>query len=275
MKRIGTDRPARSLLSLALAGCLALGSGAALAQSSAATIRGHVHADSAPAAGATVTAVNTATGLRRSVRVSGEGRYTLAGLPPGTYRVEVDANGQTASRELTVQVGQTATVDLGVGGLPEGAPTGEATTLEAVQVTAQAAVETRTSEVASYVTQKQIQALPQNTRNFLAFADTAPGVQFITDASGNTRIRSGAQSANAVNVFIDGVGQKNYVTTGGISGQDTSRGNPFPQSAIGEYKVITQNYKAEFDQLSSAAIVAATRSGSNEFEGSFFWDRTS
>src|SRR5690606_38725113 len=147
--------------------------------------------------------------------------------------VEVQANGQGASRELTVQVGQTATVDLGVGGLPEAGPAGEATTMETVQVTAQAAVETRTSEVASYVTQKQIQALPQNTRNFLAFADTAPGVQFITDASGNTRIRSGAQSANAVNVFIDGVGQKNYVTTGGISGQDTSRGNPFPQSAIG------------------------------------------
>jgi len=117
--------------------------------------------------------------------------------------------------------------------------------------------------------------LPQGTRNFLAFADTVPGVQFITDSGGNTRLRSGAQSANAVNVFIDGVGQKNYVTTGGISGQDTSRGNPFPQSAIGEYKVITQNYKAEFDQLSSAAIVAATRSGTNDFEGSFFWDRTS
>ena len=40
-------------------------------------------------------------------------------------------------------------------------------------------------------------------------------------------------------------------------------------------KVITQNYKAEFDQLSSAAIVASTRSGTNDFEGNFFWDRTS
>ncbi len=274
MKRPGPNRHARSILSAALATCLVLGSGAAIAQSTGATIRGQVNADSAPAAGASVTATNTATGLRRSVQVSAEGRYTLAGLPPGTYRVEVQSGGQSATRELTVQVGQTATVDLSVGGLPETASGGDATTMEAVQVTAEAAVETRTSEVASYVSQKQIQALPQNTRNFLAFADTVPGVQFVSDASGNTRLRSGAQSANAVNVFIDGVGQKNYVTTGGISGQDTSRGNPFPQSAIGEYKVITQNYKAEFDQLSSAAIVAATRSGSNEFEGSFFWDRT-
>src|SRR5690606_39633695 len=78
-----------------------------------------------------------------------------------------------------------------------------------------------------------------------------------------------------INVYIDGVGQKGYTLPGGVGGQDSTRGNPFPQSAIGEYKVITSNYKAEFDQISSAAVVAATRSGSNEFEGSFFWDRTS
>ncbi|HRD72818.1 MAG TPA: TonB-dependent receptor, partial [Aquimonas sp.] len=41
------------------------------------------------------------------------------------------------------------------------------------------------------------------------------------------------------------------------------------------YKVITQNYKAEFDQISSAAVTAVTRSGGNEFEGSVFYDRTS
>ena len=266
--------PARRLLSCALASYLVLGAAPAFAQSTGATIRGQVMADSAPAGQARVTATNLATGLTRSVQSAASGSYSLAGLPPGTYRIDVEADGRRSSQNITVQVGQTATVNLGVGGVAETA-SGAATTLDAVQVTAQAPVETRTSEIATYVTSKQIDALPQNTRNFLAFADTAPGVQFITDASGNTRVRSGAQSANAVNVFIDGVGQKNYVTTGGISGQDTSRGNPFPQSAIGEYKVITQNYKAEYDQLSSAAIVAATRSGSNEFEGSFFWDHTS
>ena len=265
--------PARRILTIALASCLALGGAPAMAQSTGATIRGQVMADSAPAADAQVVVVNVTTGLRRSAVAAADGRYSVAGLPPGTYRIEVQAGGQTTTRELTVQVGQTATLDLGVGGVAETATAGEATTLDAVQVVA-TAVETRTSEVATYISTKQIEALPQNSRNFLAFADTVPGVQFITDASGNTRLRSGAQNANAVNVFIDGVGQKNYVTTGGVSGQDTSRGNPFPQSAIGEYKVITQNYKAEYDQLSSAAVVAATRSGSNQFEGSFFWDYT-
>src|SRR5690606_2585125 len=152
---------------------------------------------------------------------------------------------------------------------------GEASTLDTVTVTAPVLVETRTSEVATYITPKQIEALPQGTRNFLAFADTVPGVQFSQASDGSTRLRSGAQDASAINVFIDGVGQKNYVLPGGVSGQDSTRGNPFPQAAIGEYKVITSNYKAEYDQLGSAAITAVTRSGSNEFGGSFFWDRTS
>ena len=56
--------------------------------------------------------------------------------------------------------------------------------------------------------------------------------------------------------------------------QDSSSGSPFPQLAIGEYKVITSNYKAEYDQISSAAVTAVTRSGTNEFEGQFFWDKT-
>ncbi|OMO39093.1 hypothetical protein BU225_21030, partial [Stenotrophomonas sp. MB339] len=39
------------------------------------------------------------------------------------------------------------------------------------------------------------------------------------------------------------------------------------QLAIGEYKVITGNYKAEYGQVSSAAVTAATKSGTNEFKG--------
>ena len=264
----------RSLLSVALGACIAFAAPTALAQSTAATIRGQVMVDSAPATDARVTAINTATGLSRSVGVSANGNYNLAGLPPGTYRLQVDANGQSTSQTVTVAVGQTATLNLGVGGVAESAPAVAATDLDAVRVTTAALVETKTSEVATYVSQKQIEALPQGTRNFLAFADTVPGVQFTQGGDGSTRLRSGAQSANGINVFIDGVGQKNYVLPGGISGQDSTRGNPFPQSAIGEYKVITSNYKAEYDQLSSAAITAATRSGTNEFGGSFFWDRT-
>ena len=94
-----------------------------------------------------------------------------------------------------------ATVDLGQ---PAAAPPGgDVTTLDRVVASAEFVPETRTSEVATYVSTKQIEALPQGTRNFLAFADTVPGMVFSQDNNGNTRLRSGAQNASAINVFIE------------------------------------------------------------------------
>jgi outer membrane receptor for ferrienterochelin and colicin len=273
-KQQASRRHHRSLLACALASCMLVAAPQAFAQSTAATIRGQVSADSAPAGGASVTATNVATGLTRSVQSTANGSYSLGGLPPGTYRIDVTANGQKNSQNITVQVGQTATLNLGVGGTAETAPSGDAKTLETVSVTATAAVETKTSEIATYVTQKQIDALPQGSRNFLAFADTVPGMVFETGANGSAKLRSGGQNSNGINVYIDGVGQKSYVTQGGIGGQTESNGNPFPQLAIGEYKVITSNYKAEYDQISSAAVTAVTKSGTNEFHGSMFWDNS-
>lgn len=261
-------RPAdRRLLAAAVATCLLAAAPNAFSQAVSATLRGHVLAGEQPVPAATVMATNTETGFARRVQSDQEGNYLLAGLPPGTYKVEVTGPTGAIARLVTLQVGQSASLDLGLAAPQEN--------IESVTVTATTLRETRTSEVATYITPQQIEALPQNSRNFLAFADIVPGVQFVTSADGSTsEIRSGAQAANGVNVFIDGVGQKNYVLRGGVSGQTLSRGNPFPQLAIGEYKVITSNYKAEFDQLSSAAVVAVTRSGTNQFESQAFYDYT-
>jgi outer membrane receptor protein involved in Fe transport len=256
------------LLACALAGCLVLVGPAALAQSTAATVRGQVTVDAQPLAAASITATNTATGFTRTVVADATGGYSLVGLPPGTYRIDAADAERSVSQTVTLRVGQTATLDLP---MPSAVPE---QTMEAVESVGKLLFENKTSEVATYVTPEQIAALPQNSRNFLAFADIVPGMQLETRADGSTQLRSGAQSSNGINVFIDGVGQKNYVLKGGISSQDSTRGSPFPQLAIAEYKVISQNYKAEFDQLSSAAVTALTRSGTNEFEGSIFYDRT-
>ncbi|MET1022977.1 MAG: TonB-dependent receptor, partial [Pseudoxanthomonas sp.] len=243
-----------------------------MAQSTSATLRGQV---SGAGEGTTVTVTNTNTRLRRSARIGADWNYIVAGLPPGPYKVDVVADGQATSKDLTLQVGQTATLNLEAAATVAITPDGSAKDLDAVKVTAPPViVETKTSEVATYVSQQQIQALPQASRNFLAFADTVPGMIFEQSSDGSAKLRSGAQSSNGTNVFIDGVGQKNYVLPGGVSGQDSSSGNPFPQLAIGEYKVITSNYKAEYDQVSSAAVTALTKSGTNEFKGQFFRDYT-
>lgn len=238
------------------------------AQLASATIRGAVSADAKGQSGAQITATNTASGYVTRTISQENGVYVLSGLAPGEYKIQVSGAGFSPStRVVTIQVGQAISLDLAL--------SKEAQRLETISVTAIALVETKTSEVGTNVSTKQIERLPQGQRNFLSFADLAPGVAFTVGGDGSTKFQGGAQDATKVNVFIDGVSQKGYVLQGGITGQDSSRGNPFPQSAIAEYKVITQNYKAEFDQVSSAAITAVTKSGGNELHGDVFWDRTS
>ena len=225
------------------------------AQSADATLRGQAAANS------DVTARNVNTGASRRTKADAEGAYVLVGLPPGTYNVDA---GPGTAQTVTLTVASTATLDLTPAGA---APT---TTLASVEVSGRRLVETRTSEVGVTISPSSIATVPQITRNFLEFADTVPGVVFSVDPSGNTSLRGGAMSTSAVNVYIDGIGQKNYVKEGGVSGQFFTQGNPFPQLGIGEYKVITSNYKAEFDQVSSAAVIAQTKSGTNEFHGEVF-----
>ena len=235
------------------------------AQSADATLRGHAPANTQ------VTAKNVATGVVRRANSGAEGTYTLVGLPPGTYRVDAGAG---TEQTVTLAVASTGTLDLTAGGsvAAEG-------TLDEIVVKSTRLVEVKTSQVGSNVSLHQIQTTPQITRNFLEFADAVPGIVFDVDSRGNTSLKSGAQTAGATNVFIDGIGQKNYVRASGVTGQggaDPSQnpvgdpGNPFPQLAIGEYKVITSNYKAEYDQISGAAITAVTKSGTNEFQAEAF-----
>ena len=175
--------------------------------------------------------------------------------------------------ETTVTLTVASTATLGFDGCCAQAAPSES--LEAITVKSTRLVDVKTSEVGGTVSLQQIQTVPQITRNFLEFADLVPGMVFSVNSAGQTSLQGGAQNASSVNVYIDGVGQKDYVKEGGVSGQFATQGNPFPQLAIGEYKVITSNYKAEFDQVSSAAVTAETKSGTNEFHGEVFGQYTS
>jgi len=263
IRRIGRRLPALALLA-ALA--LALPS-AARAQTTTSSLTGTVSGGTGPLPGATVTAVVTDTGYRRTAISGADGRYTLSGLAPGVYEVSAAAEAfATQVRRIQVLVARDVVADFQL------AP-GE-TFAEAINVTAPTEVlaESRTSEVATNVTPEQIQSLPQNSRNFLNFAALAPGVRFSDDPdTAGQKFRSGAQDSRQVNVFVDGLSYKNDLLQGGAFMQDSSRGNPFPQNAVQEFRVLTQNYKAEYEKAAAAVITAVTRSGTNVFHGDAFY----
>lgn len=234
------------------------------AQTATGTVRGSVTApNNMPIADAQISATNVATGARRGTVTHADGFYVLAGLQPGTYEFVVRHIGNApVTRRVVVQVGATSLENFSLGE--------QATQLQAVSVTGAAPTAHVSSEVATNVTAAQIEQLPSPTRNFLDLAALAPGVTVTEDRINATQFRTvqaDGQSPNSVNLFIDGTSFKNDLTGGGIAGQDASRGNPFPRNAIQEYRVISQNFKAEYQNASSAIITAATRSGGNVWKG--------
>jgi len=260
-------RPIGGLVALALL----LGVGAwsnAAAQTTTGSIRGIVTGgDGAPVAGASVVARNTETGTRRETITTEAGFYFLGGLRPGPYEVTVQMLGYgTQTKAVRVAIGQTVDLRFDL--------TEQAIALAAIEVVAEPAIETRTSEVATNVLPEQIESLPASDRNFLALAVLAPGARLHGDRVNDLRktFSFGAQLPEQTNVFIDGASYKNDILMGGVVGQDASRGNPFPRNAVQEFRVITQNYKAEYQKASSAIIVATTKTGTNEWRGSAFFN---
>ena len=244
------------------------------AQTTSGQVRGQVtDAAGTPVAGAQVVAVNTGTSQTFRGTTDANGEYRLNGVRPGPYRVTIaGGEGLTYEQVVTVAIGQSASLDATLAAAPAAGDETVATGDDIV-VTGSRLVETRTSEIATNVSTAQIRTLPQTDRNFLSFAALAPGVKY-NDSETGKGIQSGASTASQVNVFIDGVSLKNKLREGGVAGQQNSRGNPFGQLAVQEFRVLTQNYKAEYEQAGSAIITAVTKSGTNEFHGEIFGQYT-
>jgi hypothetical protein len=253
-------RTLKSCLFALLVGALAA---SAVAQTSTATIHGKVADEQGKVlAGAKIDAVGTASGFVKTVTAGPDGSFQLGGLTPGEYTIVVSAPGfEPRSETQTVLVGQNLALIFVL--------TPTAVLNESITVSGEQFIETKTPEAATNVTTRQIENLPQDDRNFLNFAALAPGVRLSTDPLRKV-IAADAQPSEQTNVYIDGVSQKNDVLMGGLVGQDSSRGNPFPQNAVQEFRIITQNYNAEYEKASSVIISAVTKSGGNDLKGQAF-----
>ncbi len=242
-------RGAMSASALAVAVVLA---SPAQAQTANGTVEGHI--DGA-AAGAVVTATDTNTGQKFTGTTDAQGNYAIIGLRPSTYDVATDGRD---TQSVTVLIGQTVVADFAAAGAVS----------KDIIVTGITRREVRTPTVSTNITPAQIENIPQNQRNFLSFAALAPGINVAP--GGTAQVQAGALSSSQTNVLLDGMSLKNSINHGGIFGQNFGIGNPFPQSAIQEYKVETQNFGAETGQVGSALITAITKTGGNNFAGSAF-----
>jgi hypothetical protein len=210
--------------------------------------------------GTTVTAVNLSTNVTRTTVADQRGRYVVAALPPGRYRITAELKGfATETRDgLTLVLGQSAESDftLKVAGQTE-----------TISVVAEVPlVDPAHTGVSSVINQEQIEALPINGRNFISFSIITPGVT--TDrtpqqgASATSGLSFGGQRARSNNVMVDGYDNNDRVV-GAVRAV-------FSQEAVREFQVLTNSYSAEFGNASGGIVNIVTKSGTNNLSGNAF-----
>ena len=236
-----------SILSAGLVAAVLLLPYAAMAQVTTGNITGRVVDSSGGVVpGASVSLVSEVHGNKIApVKTNASGDYTFADITADTYTVEVTAPAFKTTRETGIQVTGGDRVGVPLITLQVGA------TSETVSVTAEATlVQTQSGERSYAIETTQIDELPIGHANFANAVAFAPGMD------GTSRL--GAPTAEN-NFMMDGV-----------SAMDTGNNGQMLQmniESIGEVKVITQGYQAEFGRSAGAQITAVTKSGSNSFHG--------
>ena len=271
--RIGNQTKTNCALFLLLILAILTGAATLRAQVSGATLSGTVTDPSAAVIpNATISIKNVATGIVRQVTTDASGVYNAPNLLPGTYEVSVTAAGfSTAIRGgVTLTVGAQQLLNFAL-------KVGEAT--QKVEVTTEAApIELASSEISGVVTQKTVQELPLNGRDWTTLATLQPGVNSLGSDQAKTGGTDRARRGYGVQLTISGSRptQNNY-RIDGINVNDYANGGPgsvegatLGVDAVQEFSVITSNYSAEYGRTSGGVINAVTRSGGNDFHGSIY-----
>jgi hypothetical protein len=248
---------------LSLIGSLLLSSTLLLGQAgSTGTILGTVLDNTgAVVANATITVTNNATGVSKETKTSSSGDFTVPYLPPGTYKVAVEAAGfqQSVLQDVTLVVAQEARTNFT---LKPGAVS-ETVSVEASAVT----LDTDSSEISTVITQRQVEELPLNGRNFVQLLLLGEGAVTIGGEQGTMRQGQG----NAISINGGRPTSNNY-TLDGLVNTDTALNTPaviLSQDAIQEFKEQGGTYSAEYG-FSANQVNIVSKSGTNQLHGTVF-----
>ncbi|QNI30670.1 carboxypeptidase regulatory-like domain-containing protein [Alloacidobacterium dinghuense] len=237
------------------------------AQKITGTITGTV-TDSSGAAvsGATVTITNTATNKVQAVTTDPQGGYTVAELPESTYTVEIKATGfqDYITKGAVVHVATTTNVNAQM----QLGSVSQSVTVQANAIQ----VQTDSAALGAVVDSTQVKELPLNGRNFVELTQLQPGV-----SAANNFVNTGKGLNGGVDMSINGnPTTNNLFLVDGVNNNDVGSNRTiliYPSNeAIAEFKMLLNSYGPEYGQASGGIISIVTRSGSNQFHGSAFYN---
>ncbi len=206
---------------------------------------------------ASVTLTNQATNVNRVVKSDGEGNYLFALVDVGVYRLTVEHSGfkKNVQSNITLEVNQNARLDVTL-------DVGQAT--ETVEVSAAVPqIDTSGAVLGKVEDSKRIQDLPLVDRDTLQLGLLQAGVfaPDPDDGSGNPFSVSG-QRSESLTFLIDGADNTDFLGNNIVV-------SPNPD-AVQEFKILTNNYDAEFGRSSGGVVNQVVKSGTNQLHGTAF-----
>lgn len=231
---------------------------------------GHVSdASKAAIAQAKITVTNQKTAVSLTTVTTSSGDYTLPYLTPGLYTVTAEAVGfsQEKRTQITLQVGQTAKIDFVL-------KVGKVT--ETVTVVSDESLLDGAGDVGEVVENSRVSELPINAENPAMLADQSAGANWygsrewirpFDDVEAILSINGGGAANNEL--LLDG--SSNEAAHGdAYNGTNSQIGYIPPVSAVGEFKIITNPYDAQFGRASGGVIDMTLKSGTNTVHGSAY-----
>ena len=211
--------------------------------------------------GASVTVINTDTGVAHDYTTNASGLYSAPFLLPGHYKVDAAAPnfGKVETSNISLLVGQTLTVDLTL------KVSTSSTTVE-VQA-APEMLDIQKTEVSQTMDQQMVQNLPVNARNWSSFVLLTPAVT--QDGSSGLISFHGISGLYNQN-YVDGANNNQMLFS---EARGRASGAPYVYSvdSIKEFQAETSNYSVEFGQAAGGQVNAITKSGTSSLHGDLFY----
>jgi hypothetical protein len=249
-----------------------------LAQSPTATVNGRVRdTTGAVVRDADVQLINDRTNIKYPTKTNSEGIYSIIGVTPGIYRIQVSKVGfkTIIQSDITLNVLDARAINFE---LPVGAVS-EIVTVEG----GASMVDTESAAVSTVVDRQFAENIPLNGRSFQSLIQLTPGV-VLTGTNGAVdtgQFSINGQRANANYWMVDGVSANIGINAGPNAGSGAA-GTLGSTSVLGgtnslvsvdalqEFRIQTSTYAPEFGRTPGGQISIVTRSGTNQFHGTAF-----